>query len=56
MSAIDIGHVDLVYPEPSLRRYVILGVATVMLGFGGFLTWGLLASLDRAAVADGRTP
>ncbi|WP_374650955.1 HlyD family type I secretion periplasmic adaptor subunit [Dongia sp.] len=53
MSVIDLGHPGLVYPEPSLRRYVILGLAVVFIGFGGFLLWGLLASLDRAAIADG---
>lgn len=53
MSAIDLGHPGLIYPEPSLRRYVILGLAVVFIGFGGFLLWGLLASLDRAAIADG---
>ena len=53
MSVIDLGHPDLVYPEPSLRRYVMFGLAVVFIGFGGFLLWGLLASLDRAAIADG---
>ncbi|WP_374385132.1 HlyD family type I secretion periplasmic adaptor subunit [Dongia sp.] len=53
MSVIELGHPGLTYPEPSLRRYVILGSTIVFLGFGGFLAWGLLASLDRAAIADG---
>jgi HlyD family secretion protein len=53
MSVVDLGHPGLVYPEPSLRRYVMLGVAVVCIGFGGFLLWGLLSSLDRAAIADG---
>lgn len=53
MSVIELGHPGLVYPEPSLRRYVVLGLVIVFLGFGGFLAWGLLASLDRAAIADG---
>ena len=53
MSVIELGHPVLVYPEPSLRRYVVLGLVIVFLGFGGFLAWGLLASLDRAAIADG---
>jgi HlyD family secretion protein len=53
MSVIDLGHPGLVYPEPSLRRYVMFGLAVVFIGFGGFLLWGLLASLDRAAIADG---
>lgn len=47
------NHAGLVYPEPSLRRYIITGLAVVLFGFGGFVLWGLLASLDRAAVADG---
>jgi HlyD family secretion protein len=32
---------------------VITGLVIVVLGFGGFTLWGFLASLDRAAVADG---
>ena len=53
MSVMEIGHPHLTYPEPSLRRYVIVGFTVVTLGFGGFLLWSILASLDRAAVADG---
>lgn len=53
MSVMDITHPGLVYPEPSLRRYVIAGLTIVGIGFGGFTLWGFLASLDRAAVADG---
>lgn len=53
MSIMDLSHPGLSYPEPSLRRYIIAGFAVVMIGFGGFLLWGVLASLDRAAVADG---
>lgn len=53
MSVMDIAHPGLTYPEPSLRRYVLAGLAVVVIGFGGFLLWGFLASLDRAAVADG---
>ncbi|MBK8160883.1 MAG: HlyD family type I secretion periplasmic adaptor subunit [Rhodospirillaceae bacterium] len=53
MSVMEIGHSNLIYPEPSLRRYVIVGFTVVALGFGGFLLWSILASLDRAAVADG---
>lgn len=53
MSVIDLGHPGLTYPEPSLRRYVMMGIAVVSIGFGGFLLWGMLSSLDRAAIADG---
>ena len=53
MSVMAATHPGLIYPEPSLRRYVWAGIVVVLLGFGGFLLWGLLASLDRAAVADG---
>lgn len=53
MSVMEIGHPGLSYPEPSLRRYVVTGLVVVLLGFGGFVLWGMLASLDRAAVADG---
>jgi len=53
MSVMAVAHPGLIYPEPSLRRYVWAGIVVVVLGFGGFLLWGLLASLDRAAVADG---
>ena len=53
MSVVDLGHPGLTYPEPSLRRYVMMGIAVVVIGFGGFLLWGFLSSLDRAAIADG---
>lgn len=53
MSVVDLGHPGLTYPEPSLRRYVMMGIAVVIIGFGGFLLWGFLSSLDRAAIADG---
>lgn len=39
--------------EPSLRRPVIAGLATVAIAFGGFAAWLFLASLDSAAVAPG---
>ncbi len=32
---------------------MIIGLPWSCIGFGGFVLWGLLASLDRAAVADG---
>lgn len=39
--------------EPSLRRPVVAGLATVAVAFGGFAAWLFLASLDSAAVAPG---
>jgi HlyD family secretion protein len=53
MSVIDFDDVVLAHPEPGLRRYVIAGLAAIGIGVGGFLLWGFLASLDRAAIADG---
>ncbi|WP_374367393.1 HlyD family type I secretion periplasmic adaptor subunit [Dongia sp.] len=53
MSVIDFDEAVLALPEPSLRRYVIAGLAAIGIGVGGFLLWGFLASLDRAAIADG---
>ncbi|TDQ83376.1 HlyD family secretion protein [Dongia mobilis] len=53
MTAIDFDDGTLLRPEPSLRRYVIAGFGAIALGLGGFLLWGFLASLDRAAIADG---
>jgi HlyD family secretion protein len=53
MSAVEIGQSGPLYPEPSLRRHVIAGLTVVVIGFGGFLLWSLLASLDRAAIAEG---
>jgi len=38
---------------PSLRSTVIAGLVTIMLAFGGFLTWGFLASLNSAALGAG---
>ncbi|MEQ8287365.1 MAG: HlyD family type I secretion periplasmic adaptor subunit [Alphaproteobacteria bacterium] len=37
----------------SLRKPIIAGLAVIILGFGGFLTWGFTAELDSAAVATG---
>lgn len=53
MSAIDYDESILVAPEPSLRRYVIAGLVAIGVGVGGFLLWGFVAALDRAAIADG---
>ena len=38
---------------PGLRRPVVLGVATILIAFGGFFGWATLASLDAAAIAPG---
>ncbi|MGE5548517.1 MAG: HlyD family type I secretion periplasmic adaptor subunit [Solirubrobacterales bacterium] len=40
-------------PEPSLRRPVVAGLATVALAFGSFAIWLFAAPLDSAAVAPG---
>ncbi|MBL8710527.1 MAG: HlyD family type I secretion periplasmic adaptor subunit [Rhodospirillaceae bacterium] len=53
MSVIPFDDNALPLPEPSLRRYVVAGLGAIALGVGGFLLWGFLASLDRAAIADG---
>ncbi|MBC06136.1 HlyD family type I secretion periplasmic adaptor subunit [Thalassospira sp.] len=37
----------------SLRKPVLAGLFVIVLGFGGFLTWGFTAKLDSAAVATG---
>ncbi|RCK48901.1 MULTISPECIES: HlyD family type I secretion periplasmic adaptor subunit [Thalassospira] len=37
----------------SLRKPILAGIAVIVLGFGGFLTWGFTAELDSAAVANG---
>jgi HlyD family type I secretion membrane fusion protein len=36
-----------------LRGYALLGCATVLMGFGGFLAWAATAPLDSAAIARG---
>ncbi len=36
-----------------MRRPAIVGVAAILIGFGGFLVWGFTANLDSAAVATG---
>jgi HlyD family secretion protein len=38
---------------PSLRGNVIAGSLTILIAFGGFLTWGYTVQLDSAAVASG---
>jgi HlyD family secretion protein len=53
MSVIDFDESILTRPEPTLRRYVVAGLLAIGIGVGGFLLWGFLASLDRAAIADG---
>ncbi|XKH37390.1 biotin/lipoyl-binding protein [Azospirillum doebereinerae] len=44
---------DAVPVEPSLRGTALAGALAVVVGFGGFLTWGFTASLDSAALAAG---
>jgi HlyD family secretion protein len=39
--------------EPSLRRPVMAGLATIAVAFGSFTAWMFLAPLDSAAVAPG---
>lgn len=39
--------------EPSLRRPVVAGLATIAIAFGGFTAWMFLAPVDSAAVAPG---
>ncbi|MCR6631658.1 MAG: type I secretion system permease/ATPase [Magnetospirillum sp.] len=39
--------------EPSLRRPIFAGLATVAVAFGGFAAWMFLAPVDSAAVAPG---
>lgn len=39
--------------EPSLRRPVIAGLATIAIAFGSFAVWMFMAPLDSAAVAPG---
>lgn len=38
-------------PAPSLRGPVTAGLATIVVAFGGFLSWAFAARLDNAAVA-----
>ncbi|MFX8203480.1 hypothetical protein ABTL17_19295, partial [Acinetobacter baumannii] len=45
--------IDAVPAEPSLRNTAMAGAMAVLVGFGGFLTWGFTASLDSAALAAG---
>jgi len=47
------GPVIDVGPEPSLRRTMMAGAVAVVVGFGGFFGWALLADLDSAAIAPG---
>jgi HlyD family secretion protein len=42
-----------VIQEPSIRRLVMAGFALLFISVGSFLSWGLFASLDRAAIAVG---
>lgn len=45
--------IDVEPAEPSLRNTALAGALAVLVGFGGFLTWGFTASLDSAALAAG---
>ncbi|CAO3357384.1 HlyD family type I secretion periplasmic adaptor subunit [Azospirillum melinis] len=45
--------IDMAPVEPSLRGTAMAGALAVLVGFGGFLTWGFTASLDSAALAAG---
>lgn len=45
--------IDVAPVEPSLRGTALAGALAVLVGFGGFLTWGFTASLDSAALAAG---
>lgn len=38
---------------PSLRRLVLASVATIVVGFGGFIGWAATASVDSAVPANG---
>lgn len=38
---------------PSLRATLLAAGVTILIGFGGFLTWAFLAHLDSAALAPG---
>jgi HlyD family secretion protein len=40
-------------PKVSLRLPAIVGLAAILIGFGGFMVWALTVSLDSAAVASG---
>ncbi|WP_332116526.1 HlyD family type I secretion periplasmic adaptor subunit [Azorhizobium caulinodans] len=44
---------EAVETPSGLRGPVIAGTLAVLIGFGGFTTWALLANLDSAAVATG---
>ena len=41
------------FETSGMRGYALLGCATVMMGFGGFLAWAATAPLDSAAIARG---
>ncbi|EWY39654.1 hemolysin secretion protein D [Skermanella stibiiresistens SB22] len=39
--------------EPSLRKTMIAGTVTVLVAFGGFLGWAMVADLSSASIATG---
>jgi membrane fusion protein, type I secretion system len=43
-----------VSPEPPIRQAVLFGVVILLVFFGTFLLWALLAPLESAAIADGK--
>jgi HlyD family type I secretion membrane fusion protein len=47
------AHPHQTAPSTSCRGYALLGLATVVIGIGGFGTWAGLARLDAAAIAPG---
>jgi HlyD family secretion protein len=52
-TAIRGGRNEVIDREPSLKMPVIAGLAAIVIGFGGFMSWAVSASLDSAAVASG---
>ena len=50
---IEVLTADAFEVRPSMRGPVFVGIAAILLGFGGFLIWGFTVNLDSAAVASG---
>lgn len=44
---------NLVAIRQSIRRWTMIGIATVLIFFGGFVGWAAVAPLDSASVAPG---
>src|SRR3712207_3108545 len=56
-TADDLGKIaaelDAAFPLPSLRRIIAVALITVVVAFGGLVTWAVATPIERAIIAQG---